>query len=265
MKLVQEKQKLINSFNKLANTYDEETNSFSHKIVEYITRENLLKELPLPNKKLKLLDLGGGTGKNSLHFSKLGYNVTLLDISSESLKIAESKFKNENLQIEIINASGEAIPISNESFDIIVMLGSVISYTPNPKQLLKECNRILKSGGIFYFDFDNVLRFCHKIKDIELLINLIEEKENISQMGPEDYPVRSFRHKYMEEILIEEGFKIKTKYGLINATASLPLDIRYAKNYKDDILERYKKLELDLSRDPECYGTSIYCSIVAIK
>jgi ubiquinone/menaquinone biosynthesis C-methylase UbiE len=265
MELIQNNEKLINSFNKLANTYDEETNTFYHIIVEYIEKENLLKELPPPNNKIELLDLGGGTGKNSVHFSKLGYNVTLVDISDESLKIAETKFRNENLQIKIINTSGEALPMVDNSFDVIIMLGSVISYTPNPILLLKECYRILKSGGLLYLDFVNIYRFCKMLKDAELLLNILEKEEKLTQMGPEDYPVRNFKPKYMENLLIQEGFKIKTKYGSASATTSLPDEIKWGKKYRKDLLERYKKIELNLSRDPEYYGTSTLCSIVAKK
>ena len=77
MELIQNNERLINSFNKLAATYDVETDTFSHKISEFIDKENLYVELPRPNNQLKLLDLGGGTGKYSLHFAKLGYYVTL--------------------------------------------------------------------------------------------------------------------------------------------------------------------------------------------
>jgi ubiquinone/menaquinone biosynthesis C-methylase UbiE len=265
MELQQDNEKLINSFNKQSNTYDEETGTFFHNIVEFIDKENLSRELPPPDNKIKLLDLGGGTGKNSVYFSKLGYGVTIVDISDEMLKIADKKFKRENLSVNIINASGEALPLNDESIDVIIMLGAVISYTPNPKLLLKECYRVLKNDGILYFDFINIFRFCRMIKDAELLISLLEEKEKLTQMGPEDYPVRNFYPNYMEEILKGEGFKIKAKYSSGIASSSLPGEIKWANNFNKNLLERYRKIELNLSRDPEHYGTSTFCSIVVTK
>jgi hypothetical protein len=80
-----------------------------------------------------------------------------------------------------------------------------------------------------------------------------------------DYPVRLFNYKHMEELVKENGLKIKSKYGLVNITTSLPMELRYGNEYDKEILEEYKKLELDLSRDKECYGTSWSCSIIAWK
>jgi ubiquinone/menaquinone biosynthesis C-methylase UbiE len=200
---------LINSFNKLADIYDEATNDFAHKIIEYINIQNLTMELPPPSNKLTLLDLGGGTGKYSLMFSKLGYNVTLVDISDKSLKVAENKFKHEKIKIPIINTSGESIPIKDESFDIIIMLGGVINYTPSPNKLLKECKRLLKNGGILYFDFLNSIGWCNEVNDPEFRLGIVESNEKIIKMDDWDYPVRLFNYKYMEKLVKENGLKIK--------------------------------------------------------
>jgi hypothetical protein len=43
------------------------------------------------------------------------------------------------------------------------------------------------------------------------------------------------------------------------------MKLRYGNEYDKGILEKYKKIELDLSRDNECYGTSWSCSIIACK
>jgi ubiquinone/menaquinone biosynthesis C-methylase UbiE len=265
MEIYQSGEELIISFNKLANIYDEATNDFSHKIMDYINIQNLTNELPAPDKTLTLLDLGGGTGKYSVMFAKRGYKVTLVDISNESLKVAENKFKKENLSISIVSASGEKLPMENESFDIIVMLGGVISYTPDPDKLLKECKRILKKDGIVYFDFLNTFGWCNEINDIKFRLGILEGKEKLIKMNDWDYPARIFNYKFMEEQVRNNGFKIKSKYGLINITTSLPLETRYGNEYDEGLLERYKIKELELSRDKECYGTSWSCTIVAKK
>jgi ubiquinone/menaquinone biosynthesis C-methylase UbiE len=265
MEYIQNDDGLISSFNKSAHIYDEATNDFPHKIVEYINMQNLAVELPPPNGNLTLLDVGGGTGKYSLMFSKLGYNVTLVDISDESLKIAENKFKQENMKVSIIDASGENIPLGNESFDIIIMLGGVINYTPDPKKLLKECKRVLHDDGILYFDFLNTIGWCNEVNDPKFRLEIAESNEKLIKMHDWDYPARLFNYRYMEELVKENGFKIKSKYGLINLTTSLPLELRYANKYDEELLKKYKEIELEISRDKECYGTSWSCSIIVQK
>jgi ubiquinone/menaquinone biosynthesis C-methylase UbiE len=230
-----------------------------------INMENIKQELPKPDKALKLLDLGGGTGKYSLLLSKLGYNVTLADISNESLKVAQEKFKKENVSVSIINISGEELSFEDDYFDIIIMLGGVINYTPSYNKLLKECKRVLKQKGILYFDFINNNGWCNETLDTKFRIEIAETNEKIIKMGDWDYPMRTFNYKHMEKVLENHGLKIKSKYGLINLSTSLPLGVRYGKEYDKEILEKYKKIELKISREKECYGTSWSCSIIAVK
>ncbi|QQO07629.1 class I SAM-dependent methyltransferase [Breznakiella homolactica] len=256
---------LVNSFDKKAAAYDDETNTFSHKIIEYINQENLKLELPKPDKSIKLLDLGGGTGKYSLFFSKLGYTVSLADISKESLLIAGERFSRENEQITMVNSSGENLPFGDKSFGIILMLGGVISYASNPEDLLKECRRVLKDKGILYLDFLNTIGWGNEVLNIKKRLEIIEQKEAFIKMPDWDYPAHLFNYKYMEEMIQTSGFRIKSKYALINATTSLPLSVRYGKEYDAETLDRYKKIELELSRDKECYGTSWSCCIGAVK
>ena len=265
MENIQNEQDLINSFDKSAKEYDDITSTFGHEIGQYLKTKILSMELPSAINKLELLDLGGGTGKFSIILSKMGYNVTLVDISERSLEIAKSNFLKEKLSIKTINASGEKLPIDNDTFDIIVMIGCVISYTPNPEKLLQECKRILKKNGILIFDFSNTFGWANEIHDLKLRLESIESTEKLIQMGNWDYPMRLFNYKFMEKLVLKNNFKIKSKYGCINATTSLPLKIRYSKEFDQNLLERYKIKEFELSKDKECYGTSWECIIVAIK
>ena len=258
-------QALTNSFNKIADIYDDITNDFTHKIIHYIHTQTIVNELPPPSKSINLLDLGGGTGNYSIILSKMGYNVTLLDISNKSLEIARKNIEKENLLVAIINSSGENLPIKNETFNIVFMIGGVINYTPNPEKLLRECKRILTKDGILYFDFMNTIGWGNEMLEYNSRLEIIESNTKLIQMEDWDYPVQLFNYKFMEKIIENNGFKIKSKYGLLNVTTSLPLSFRYGKEYNDGILERYKRIELEFSRDKECYGTSSSCIIVAKK
>jgi ubiquinone/menaquinone biosynthesis C-methylase UbiE len=264
MEISQTNDKLIKSFNNLAVQYDDITSDFTNKIMEYITCENLKRNLPEPNKSIKLLDLGGGTGKYSLFLSKLGYNVTLLDISDESLKIAKNKFIKDDENIDIVNASGENIPVNDSEYDVITMIGGVINYTPEPLKLLSECKRVLKNDGMLYFDFTNTIGWANEMRDAKFRLDIIESKEKLIQMSDWDYPVRLFNFNYMEELIKRKGLKIINKYGITNLITSLPFEIKFKKSEKE-ILERYKKIELEISRNKECYGTSCMCGIFAKK
>lgn len=265
MRLEQNENDLKGSFNKIAKNYDEITDTFSHKLAKYVTEKNLFKELPSPSNKLKILDSGGGAGKWSIKLAERGYNVTLSDISDNLLQEAEKKIKDKKLHIRIINCNSEKTPFNNEEFDIIIMCGGVISYTPDYKKLLKECNRILKRNGLLWFDYLNSLGWAIEIQNANISGDLALSDEKLIKMNEWDYPARTFSYYYLQNILNNNGFKIKSKYGLLLLSNSFPLDFRYSKEYDIELLNKYKKIELELSRREDCFGSSWCCSILAQK
>lgn len=262
--MVRNEQSLRNSFNKTAEIYDKETETFHHKISEYITKENLLLELP-KNKEIKILDSGGGTGKYSIYLNELGYDVTLIDISQNSLNEAKRKAEEKDISFDTLLCNSEKTSFTNNSFDFIMMNGGVISYTPDPDKLLKETSRILKPKGLLFFDFLNSVGWAIETLDPSSKVNLAAEKDKLIQMDDWDYSARVMSIERVRDFLKENDFKIKSEYGLIVLSNSLPLGIRYSKEFDSELLEKYKKVELQLSRKPECIGSSWSCSICAIK
>lgn len=255
---------LEKSFEKIAEQYDEETSTFHHEISFYLTTQNILHELP-KDRNLKILDSGGGTGKFTLYLNKLGYKVQLTDISLKSIEIAKEKAKIENIDISTQVCNSEDTPFPNDSFDFVMMNGGVISYTPNPIKLIKESYRILKPNGILWFDFLNSLGWAIETPEINFKTKLALEKEKLIQMPDWDYPARVMSLDYIKQLLEQNNFKIKSRYGLVLLSNSLSLDKRYSKEYDQELLEKYKKIELELSRRNDCVGASWSCSICAIK
>lgn len=255
---------LLKSFDTISSNYDNETNTFHHKITEYLTINNVLEVLP-KNKNIRILDSGGGTGKFSLFLAKLGYKIDLIDISEESVNIAKEKAKKENLVISTYVGNSEKTPFENESYDFIMMNGGVISYTPNPQDLLQEAFRILKPRGLLFFDFLNSLGWAIETTDITFKSEIALSDEKLIQMPDWDYPARLVSTKKMKSLLKNCGFTIHSQYGLVLLSNSLPLDIRYSKEYDNKLLEEYKEIELELSRKEECRGSSWSCTICAIK
>jgi ubiquinone/menaquinone biosynthesis C-methylase UbiE len=95
-------------------------------------------------KKNKLLEVGAGTGENTLQLIKMKFNVCATDISPrsvEAMNIKYSKYKNFSSKV----ADMEKIPFKNESFDIICSAGS-LSYGDN-NRVINEIYRVLKWEG----------------------------------------------------------------------------------------------------------------------
>lgn len=92
-------------------------------------------------KKGKLLDFGCGSGGAMQTMKQKGWGVTGIDFDEDAIAIAEQK----GLDVYVGDLSSHQF--SEEEFDII-MMNHVIEHVPDPTELLRECKRILKCGGL---------------------------------------------------------------------------------------------------------------------
>ncbi len=260
----QNEQELARSFDRISDLYDTKTDTFHHQISSYVTMQNLQRELP-ESRDAEVLDSGGGTGKYSIFLKKLGYNITLTDISKKSIVEANRKAAKHNMQLSTVVCDSENTPFDNDRFAFVMMNGGVISYTPNPNKLIRETNRILKTNGVFWFDFLNSLGWAMETVDPKFKAELALENDRLIKMSDWDYPARLMSLEEIERLLKDNGFRIKSQYGLVLLSNSLPLQTRYSTDYDQELVEKYKTIELALSRRPECIGSSWSCAICAIK
>jgi ubiquinone/menaquinone biosynthesis C-methylase UbiE len=101
-------------------------------------------DFDLQNK--KLLDIGCGDGTDLLYFAQHNAVIYGLDPSAEFI----AKAKEQNTAGTFVEATGEAIPFDNNSFDIVTSKWALQS-SPDVKQILLEAARVLKPGGILLF------------------------------------------------------------------------------------------------------------------
>lgn len=95
-----------------------------------------------------ILDLGCGSGRDSLEFIKKGYNVTAVDGSKE-LAIAASKI----IGKEVICSKFEELQLT-ESFHGIWACASLLHVNKNHiVDVIKNISSNLKTNGVFYISF----------------------------------------------------------------------------------------------------------------
>lgn len=260
----QKTEKLAESFDREAVHYDENTRTFHHKISEYVLLNNLESELN-NYANPRILDAGCGTGKIALKLLKKGFNITLLDISPKSLEIARNKIERENIRAEYYTASCEETPFENNKFDIVMLNGAVISYTPDPEKLLAEVNRILKRGGMIWFDFFNTVGWAMETTDLRLKYEIAVSENKLIQMPDWDYPARVMSLDYVRKTVRKNGFDIKAEYGLVNLTHTIDLDARYSDTVPEELVAEYQDAESAFSKNREMLGTAWSCIVCGIK
>lgn len=75
-----------------------------HPIEWILTTQELEKTIKPGN---SVLDLGGGTGRYTLHFARMGCKVTLMDLSTGCLGWAKARVEEEGLEIKVMQ--GDAL------------------------------------------------------------------------------------------------------------------------------------------------------------
>lgn len=93
-----------------------------------------------------ILDLGCGTGANTLYLKEKGYQVLATDFSLEALTNVKNNIK--NVQVQYLNML-EKFPLTDSSFSLIIADLSLHYFSEaKTKEIMQEIKRVLKPGGI---------------------------------------------------------------------------------------------------------------------
>ncbi|MDR3001734.1 MAG: methyltransferase domain-containing protein [Fibromonadaceae bacterium] len=118
---------------------------------------------------LKILEVGAGTGRDSLELAKAGAQVFILDYSEESLKITRELALQAPGNLHLVQGDAFNAPFPSETFDIVFHQG-LAEHFKNPLPLLKENARLLKKGGFCLCDVPQTFHLYTVLK--QLLIAL---------------------------------------------------------------------------------------------
>ncbi len=109
----------------------------------------------LPDKKnLKILDVGTGAGFFAILLSKLGHEVTGIDMSEKMLTEAKKISADFDCSVKFLKMDAQILNFADETFDLVISRN--LTWTlPDVMAAYREWRRVLKFGGkIFNFDSD---------------------------------------------------------------------------------------------------------------
>jgi len=105
-----------------------------------------------------VLEFGCGGAQWSIGLAQLGARCVGIDNSERQLEFASQAVKQSGLSIPLIHASAEAVPLPDESFDVIFCDHGATSFT-DPALSIPEAARLLRPGGLFAFNAETPLHF----------------------------------------------------------------------------------------------------------
>lgn len=101
--------------------------------------------------KVKILEVGCGTGANIWYFAREGFDVYGVDGSKTAIKRAKQRIKEEGLKAKLATLDIERLPYPDAHFDAVIDNECLThNSTKDTKIILGQIKRVLKKNGLFY-------------------------------------------------------------------------------------------------------------------
>lgn len=163
------------------------------------------------NKRVKILDIGTGSGCISITLKKEVYcDVVACDISEDAIMVAKGNAKSNNVDIEFIHS--DVFSSINSKFDVIISNPPYISYGEEIDDIVKNNEPSLAlyadNDGIYYYD--KILKECSKYLNDNFLIAF--------EIGYKQGDiVKELANKYLDNInvSIEKDYSNKDRFVFV--------------------------------------------------
>jgi len=167
----------------------------------------------LQKQKLKLIEMGCGSGANIWMLARESFNTYGIDFSGKALNLCEKVLDGYDVNAKLFKADMTNTGFTDNYFDVCVdVFSSNCLNAEQGKKFLSELSRILKVGGIFFSYFpskcSDAFKNHHPSKLIdEHTLNGIYRKDSPFYCQP--YNFRFLDLNEYKELLQEHGFIVQ--------------------------------------------------------
>jgi len=162
----------------------------------------------------RVLEIGCGIGTDTVNFARHGAQVTVAELSDESMRVAQQRAEVFGLADRIAFHNGNAEELTSfvpvEQHDLVYSFG-VIHHSPHPERILEEARHYLKPGGTLKVMVYNrrswkvlwmVLKYAKG--DFRKTRKLIAEHSEAQFGSPVTY---AYTKEELREVLTRHGFR----------------------------------------------------------
>lgn len=163
------------------------------------------------NKKLKILDVGCGTGRHSIELAKRGYTITGIDLSPSMLERAKEKAKKENLKnVKFLKKDARNFNFK-EKFDVVFMMCEgafpLMETDEMNYKILQNVTKSLKNKGkIIFTTLNGLFPIYNSVEKFHSEISEIEESDSATYRNNK-FDLMTFRDHNITEIIDDNGKK----------------------------------------------------------
>ena len=257
----EELERLKEVWDERAKRFDEWLKTFAGSVEYFVDWELLQKYLP-KTRNAKILDAAGGTGRITLPLAKLGYSVTLCDISPGMLEVARQKILNEGVsnKVKISECDLYDLPFPDESFDFVICWDGIYEI---PKELI----RVTKKGGRISFSLINKCRGAidQFSTDPNSAIELIYS--HIDYVYHHEQKHKALTPKEARTTLEALDIRVLDVCGVCHwlDVLKIPEEVRNSHEWDQDFFKQTIKMVLKLSTEPSVIGMSKHLIVYGEK
>jgi 2-polyprenyl-6-hydroxyphenyl methylase/3-demethylubiquinone-9 3-methyltransferase len=177
----------------------------------------------------KVLDVGCGGGFLSNYLAAKGFDVCGLDASPHSLAIARAH--DATKRVSYRHGDALALPYPDQSFDAVCAM-DFLEHVEEPDRVVRECARVLRRGGLFFFHtFNrNFWAWLVVIKGLEWFVkNTPRELHVLRLFIPPEELAASCRAHGMDVVELHGSKPVvfSTAFWRMLATGVVPPDFRF--------------------------------------
>jgi ubiquinone/menaquinone biosynthesis C-methylase UbiE len=235
-----------------ADRYDEWYETFKGAVENHVDWELLRRYLPR-NRTAKILDAAGGTGRMTLPLAKMGYSVTLCDISPGMLNVAKQKLLRAGVldKVEICECDVRKLRFADESFDFVLCWDGT-------SEIAKELIRVTRKGGKISVYLMNKcgVAISEFRENPDSALAQLRSKSNYAFHHGEKCMAASVEEA--RELFEKAGIKVIEVYAVCGVLDSLsvPKKVQESRSWDDEFFKRVTEMVLRLSKEPSVKGLS---------
>lgn len=153
-----------------------------------------------------VLDIGCGAGFLSNCLAQLGHELTGVDLSSSSLKVAQAYDTTRTANYN--QADARSLPFQQGQFDAVCAM-DLLEHVEEPALVISEASRVLKPGGLFFFHTFNRtwLSWLFAVKGIEWFIPNAPRHIHLYRLFIKPCELTTYLH--------QSGLKLSEIHGLV--------------------------------------------------
>jgi ubiquinone/menaquinone biosynthesis C-methylase UbiE len=255
--MTKETEATIRKWDEHAKRYDEWYKTFRGAAEHHVDWQILTEYLP-KNKNAKILDAAGGTGRIAIPLAKMGYRVTLCDISKAMLKVAKQKLQREDLtdKVQIAECNVHKLRYADETFDFIICWDGLIEAS-------KELIRVTKKGGtLSIFLFNKYGIAINKFpEDPDAATAMLRSKQD--HFYDQDEKHTAVTPEEARKRFEKQGIKVIGIYAVcgMQQLLSIPKKVQESHRWDEKLFKQTTEMLLNLSKEPSTQGFSRHLAL----